>query len=206
VEDQALKFNDKNVAEDLATIQLPSRTANGQYICQSTELIRATTPLAPLDFTSYIRDIRSKTYSSSELIRNLAYALFVRVRYILTKTHYSYLEGQQARTPDESLNLQPGEWVQVKTKEEIRETLNKHGMNRGLKFTLDMVPHCGKTYRVLRRLENMIDEPSRELIHLKNTVILEDLICKGCGEINGGCPRENYNFLREVWLKRVNPH
>ena len=103
------------------------------------------------------------------------------------------------------MNLQPGEWVQVKAKEEIRKTLDAEGMNRGLRFTLDMVPYCGGTFRVLRRLENMIHEPTRKLIRLKDTVILEDSICKGCHIIKGGCPRENYNFWREAWLKRIPP-
>jgi hypothetical protein len=68
-----------------------------------------------------------------------------------------------------------------------------------------MIPDCGKTYRVLRRLEKMIDESTRELIDLKDTVILEDSICRGCYILKGGCPRENFNFWREIWLRREQP-
>jgi hypothetical protein len=202
-DDKASKFRGENVTEGQTTVQLPSRTPSGLYSCQSTELIRATTPLALLDLTSYIRDIRSKTFSIPELIRNVSYAFFLKIRYRLIGTPSSYLEGQQVHTPEKMLNLQPGEWVQVKTKKEILETVDTHGMNRGLTFTLDMVEYCGKTCRVLRRLETMIHEPSRKLIHLNDTVILEDSICKGCNLIKGGCPRENFNFWREIWLKRV---
>ena len=173
------------------------------YICQSTELVNATTALSLLDLMSCFRDIRSKTYSFPKLVRILSYAFFLRFRYYLTGIPFRFLRGQQAQTPFESLNLQPGEWVQVKTKEEIAETLDAQGMNRGLRFTLDMVPYCGGTYRVLRRLEKMIHEPTRRLISLKDTVILEESICKGCHIIKGGCPRENFNFWREIWLKRV---
>ncbi len=202
-EDQASEFHEENVSEDQVAVQLSSRTPSGLYICQSTELIKATTPLAHLDFTSYIRDLRSKTYSILELIRMVSYAFLLRVRYYLTGTPFRHLEGRLVHTPEESLNLQPGEWVQVKTKEEIRETLDRHGMNRGLRFVMDMVHDCGGTFRVLRRLEKMIHEPSRKLIHVNNTVILEDSICKGCYMIKGGCPRESFNYWREIWLKRV---
>ncbi len=202
-EDQPSGLDNENTPQYEQAVRLPSITPSGQYVCQSTELITATTPLASLDFTSYIRDIRSKTFSVHELIRNLAYAAFLRVRYYLTRTPFRYLEGRQTQTPERSLNLEPGEWVRVRTKKEIRETLDKHGMNRGLVFTVDMLPYCGGTYRVLRRLDNMILEPSHSLIHVKDTVILENSICRGCHILKGGCPRENYNFWREAWLERI---
>lgn len=194
---------DETVQEEQAAANFPSNIPGGTYICQATELVNATTPLSFLDLMSYFRDIRAKTYTIRELTRVLSYALFLRLRYYLTGTPFSYLEGQQAQTPDESLNLQPGEWVQVKTEEEIKDTLDRSGMNRGLRFTTDMISYCGGTYRVLRRLEKMIHEPTRKLIHLRNTVILEDSTCKGCHILKGGCPRENFNFWREIWLKRI---
>ncbi len=200
--DQASE-NPNSIIESEAIAQLPAKTPDGLYICQSTELVKATTPLLRIDLMSYLRDIRSKTFSIPRLVRNVSYALFLRIRYILTKIPFRYLEGVDVPRQDEPINLQPGEWVQVKTVDEIRETLDKNGMNRGLKFTLDMVPYCGEKYRVLRRLETMIHEPTRKLIHLKDTVILEDSICKGCIDIKGGCPRENYNFWRESWLRRI---
>jgi hypothetical protein len=184
-------------------VELPSTISDGRYICQSTELVKATTPLTPFDLRSFIRDIRSRTYSIPVLIRGLSYAFFLRLRYYLTKTPYGYLPGEQAQTPSESLHLQPGECVQVKTKEEIRETLDAQGMNRGLRFTVDLFPYCGGTYRVLGRLEKMIHEPTGRLIDVKNTVILQNSTCKGCNTIWGNCPRENYNFWREIWLRRI---
>ena len=184
---------------------LPSEISEGQYICQSTELVKATTPLSLFDLMSYIRDLRSRTYSIPGLIKVLSYAFFLRLRYYLTGTPFRFLQGEQNQTPAGALNLRPGEWVQVRTKEEIRETLDANGMNRGLRYTLDMLPYCGKSYRVLSRLEKMIHEPTRRLVELKDTVILDDSVCRGCHIIKGGCPRENYNFWREIWLRRNPP-
>jgi hypothetical protein len=190
----------KELDQDIA---LPSRLPDGSYICQSTELVRATTPLSLFDFMSYFRDIRSRTYTIPKLIQVLFYAFFLRFRYYLTGTPFRFLRGTQKKTPEASLNLRPGDWVQVKSQEEIRATLDEEGMNRGLRFTLDMIPYCGGTYRVLSRIEAMVYEPTRELIRMKDTVILENSVCKGCHIIKGGCPRENYNFWREIWLRRV---
>ena len=191
------------LAQDEKSARLRSELPNGQFVCQSTELVKATSPLSLFDLMSYVRDIRSKTYSVPGLIRVLFYAFFLRVRFYLTGTPFRYLQGEQVQTPSESLNLQPGEWVRVKTKEEIRKTLDAQGMSRGLRFTLDMLPYCGGSYRVLSRLEKMIYEPTRRLIDVKDTVILENSVCRGCHIIKGGCPRENYNFWREIWLSRI---
>lgn len=182
---------------------LPCIDPEGFYFCQSTELVKATAPLSAFDLTSYIRDIQSKSYTISKFIRVLSYAIFLRVRYYLTGKHFRIVAGRRVKTPSESLNLQPGEWVQVKTKEEIEDTLDSKGKNRGLLFTTDMQRSCGRTYRVLRRLDKVIFEPTRKLMNMKDTVILEDCICEGCYILKGGCPRENYHWWREIWLKRV---
>jgi hypothetical protein len=188
---------------DQALSSLPCILPDGRYICQFTELVKATTPFSPFDLTSYIRDIRSKTYSIPKLIRILSYAIFLRLRYYLTGIHFRFLSGQQGKTPSESLNLQPGEWVQVRTKGEIEGTLDSNGKNRGLLFTTDMARSCGKTYRVRRKLEKGIIDQTQKLREMKNTVILEDCFCGGCHMIRGGCPRENYHWWREIWLRRI---
>jgi hypothetical protein len=177
--------------------------SDGQYICQATELIRATTYLPPWDFGMYIRDIRSRTYSVTGLIKVLAYAWYLRLRQVVTGKSYRVWKGELKKTPGGVLNLQPGEWVKVKTPEEIASTLDQDGKNRGLAFTVEMLPFCGRTFRVLRRLEKMIHDPTRKLIKMDGTVILEDVTCDGCHILRGGCPRDNYQFWREIWLERV---
>ena len=44
----------------------------------------------------------------------------------------------------ELLDLQPGELVQVRSKNEIEQTINGQGKNRGLSFVREMVPYCGE--------------------------------------------------------------
>ena len=175
----------------------------GRYVCQSTELTAATSRLPWWDVGMVFRDIRARTYSPLELARIIAAALGRRALSTLTRRSYRYVQGTCARTPAERLNLQPGEWVRVKPKHAIAATLDAAGRNRGLTFTVEMLPFCGRTYRVLRRLNRMIHEPTGRLIDVEDTVILENVICDGCHILRGGCPRANYHYWREVWLERA---
>jgi hypothetical protein len=109
------------------------------------------------------------------------------------------LEG---KTPKELLNLQPGEWVEIKSKEEILATLDKTGHNRGLRFDVEELRYCGTRARVLRRVNRIVDENTGKLLRLPNDcVILEGVICPG--DYHQYCPRSIYPFWREIWLRRV---
>ena len=110
-----------------------------------------------------------------------------------------------ATTPRELLDLQPGELVQVRSKNEIEETINGQGKNRGLSFTREMVPYCGKTFRVLCRVERIINERTGALLRLPNDcIVLEGVICDGClSQTRLFCPRSIYPYWRETWLRRA---
>lgn len=99
------------------------------------------------------------------------------------------------------LGLQPGELVEVKSVEEIMETLDYNRRNKGLRWMTGMKKHCGKQYRVLKRLERIILEDSGEFRNMKNTVLLEGVYCDG--KEFGNCNRCCFHFWREAWLKRV---
>jgi hypothetical protein len=102
---------------------------------------------------------------------------------------------------EEVLGLQPGEWVQVRSAEEIRATLDGQGRQRGLGFVpTEMLAHCGQQFRVRKRVEKIFLEESRQNRKLKNTVLLEGVHCQGHGL---DCDRQCFLFWREVWLKRV---
>ena len=56
-------------------------------------------------------------------------------------------------TPNEVLNLQPGEWVEVKSQEEVLATINAQGFNRGMRYDMEMSKYAGNRYRVQMRVE-----------------------------------------------------
>lgn len=93
--------------------------------------------------------------------------------------------------------------VEVKSLKEIIETLDSKGFNRGLHFTVDMVPFCGKRLRVKSRADRVIAEMTGEMRGIPNTVILEGATHDGPTYAFGGCSRMEYQYWREIWLKRV---
>ena len=118
---------------------------------------------------------------------------------------YPHVRGRLRVTPSAVLNLQPGEFVRVKTNGEILETLDVNNRNRGLLFDVEMLPYCGGTYRVLRRVERILDEKTGRMRTLPNNcIILDGVVCKGCFSRNRRfCPRSIYPYWHEIWLRRA---
>jgi hypothetical protein len=126
--------------------------------------------------------------------------LFWRLRHSLLG---AYGSGNQVSTPAESLNLRPGELIEIKPLTDITETLNNRGYNRGLFFTPAMGQSCGEKRRVERRIEKIIVDGTGEMRQLHNTAFLEGSMC-GCSCVAfGGCPRGEFAYWREIWLRRV---
>jgi hypothetical protein len=110
-----------------------------------------------------------------------------------------------ARTPTATLNLEAGELVRIRHYEEILATLNTKGENRGLSFDAEMVPYCGRTFRILKRVNRIVNEKTGKMIELKTpSIILEGVVCEArYSECRLFCPREIYSMWREIWLERV---
>lgn len=113
-------------------------------------------------------------------------------------------EGQGGNLrSQEVLNLQPGELVEVKSAQEILATLDHRRRHKGLLWMTGMQKYCGRRYRVLKRVQRITLESDGEQRNMKNTVLLEGVMCDG--REFGGCDRCCFHFWREAWLKRVQP-
>jgi hypothetical protein len=131
----------------------------------------------------------------NSLARSAYTMLFLSGQRAYPEAHVESLEG-------EALNVQPGELVQVRSKEEIFSTLNERGRNKGLYFMPEMIKFCGKEFRVFKRVSKIRLESNGELRKLKTpSIFLEDVLCDG--EFNYGCERACFLYWREDWLKRV---
>jgi hypothetical protein len=108
-------------------------------------------------------------------------------------------------TPNVSYGLKPGDTVRVKSYREILLTLDTQGFNRGLHWDAELVPYCGKTYRVKTRVERFVDEKTGRLKKLKTpAVILDGVYCRSrYSNRKMFCPRAIYSWWREIWLERV---
>ena len=168
--------------------------------CQSTNLYNATKPIKNYEklFIIY-RNLKSGNYNFKDSVKKMILPTKNKLRKLLFG---EFPVGTKEKTPTESLSLQVGDIVEVKSLQEIIETLDKNGKNRGLHFSLDMAEHCGKQFRVRSRLDRMILEWSGDLRQLKNTVILENVYCN-CPYTFGGCQRLAYQYFREIWLRKI---
>lgn len=180
----------------------PTQRASGRYVCQSTALLQATDPLHKADVRQYFRDLRVRTWSWRQMARFVVVALGLRLKVVCGGLASVKLRGRERRTPVEVLNLQPGDWVEVKRPREIAATLDTHGRNRGLEFPVYMLPFFGRRCRVRRRVNRIILETTGEMRELQHTVILEGVTCDGYGRW-GGCPRDAHHLWREIWLRRL---
>jgi hypothetical protein len=197
------------------------------YVCQATRLLEATVPLRRSDLMPYLEDLASRNVGLGQMLRTLAYvpfsylvggryglrsplvALYDLVQKIIGGTPYPDHRGRipkGGQTPSRRLNLQPGEFVRVRTLPEILETVDEALRNRGLGWHLEIVPYTGRILRVAGRIEKIINEKTGKMIHMKSdVVILEDAVCHAryINNCRRFCPRSVYHYFREIWLERV---
>jgi hypothetical protein len=106
--------------------------------------------------------------------------------------------GQKSRG---SLDLRRDEWVTLKPIHELRNNLDEKGRNCGLGFPPTMHHAIGRTYRVAFPVRQIILEETGMMVKLSNTVALDGLLCEGVDVAN--CPRGEYLYCRESWLRRT---
>jgi hypothetical protein len=138
------------------------------------------------------------------------FALFIRQRILRMLGYDNLLRGPHERTPKQSLNLQPGELVRVKSRAEIVKTLDRKMSNRGLGLCHEMMRYCGHETKVRYRVDRLINETTGVMRELTDSVTLSGI--EGCGSLGeeclcpgepGDCPRGELMYWREIWLERV---
>jgi hypothetical protein len=196
------------------------------YTCQATQLPWATTHLAPWDLRQYFEDYWSGNVGLWRIFCGLVYCTYhnlseaglglgAAMRWLYDKFHplwrgtlFPRNTGSIPRggpTPAATLNLRPGELVRVKSHEEILRTVDIDSRNRGMIWDAEMVPYCGGTYRVLKRVTKIINEKTGRMQEMKNPcIILESVVCEArYSNCRMFCPRSIYPYWREIWLERV---
>lgn len=181
--------------------RLRTKVEGGRYFCQSTELSAATQKLTRSRILlKSLRDVRSGSRGALEMVWLMLAPLW---RKITQKVPRRRLIGELGRTPVGDLHLQPGEWVEIRPVEQVAQTLDKRGRNRGLTCDFGMTQYGGKgPYKVRTRLDRMISEATGQMRQVEGTVILDNLHCL-CWNVFGGCPRRDFMYWREVWLTRA---
>jgi hypothetical protein len=198
-----------------------------RYACQATELPSYTQPLKWWDARQYAEDIASGNISPARMFRGLLYFAFVgttmarrprlgrpaRWVYDRFQSLWGGVPFPRRRgdletdkdAPIADLGLQPGDMVRVRPHKEILATIDKRTNNRGMGFDAEMVPFCGKVFRVRTRVEKFIDERTGYIKRMKTpAVILDGVYCQSrYSENRLFCPRGIFAWWREVWLEKV---
>lgn len=200
------------------------------YSCQATKLFDATEQLAWWNVWQYVLDVVTGNHSVGRVLKVLwlswvrqPYRLVRRIP-MIRKPYAAFNEwmhqlftGREApylfkkvkpcdKTPTGRLDLKPGEWVRVKSKNEIEATINEKGLNRGLSFDPEeMAPYCGRVLRVQRCVTKILDEMTGKMLQMKQPcIILEGAICNAdYARCRLNCPRAIPSYWREIWLERV---
>ncbi len=213
-----------------AILEANTRRTEGDktvYRCQATALYDATRPLKWWDARQYVEDLTSGNTRPGQMLRvwffhGLHKLMGLGVGYRIWRRIYDTLQPKVGgfrypfrgglvppgeKTPAETLDLQPGERIRIKDHESIRQTLDQRKCNRGMRFDQEMVPYCGKTYTVARRVDRIIHETSGEMIEIKSpSVILDGVVCRSeMSRCRLFCPRAIPSYWREIWLERVEP-
>ena len=130
---------------------------------------------------------------------------FISTRFLSSRAHrpaHGAKEVERAELGARTLDLRPGELVEVRPIKEIFATLDDQDRLKGLRFTPEMVKFCGKRFRVHKKLHKIVLETTGELRRIKYpTVLLEGVFCDGSA--HGRCDRSCFCFWREDWLKRA---
>lgn len=212
-------------ADVVAATRLPDVAGARCYSCQATALKDFTRPLNWWDARAYWRSYRSGNHSLRELFNGICFVVFCKIAgshgerfgaQRLYDTFQSWRGGKPFPrrfglvppgevTPVATLSLRAGDYVRIKSHQEILETLTHEGKNRGMYFDAELVPFCGRIFRVSTVVKKFIDEEAGVMRYMKTpAVILENVYCTS---LYAGkrtfCTRGYYSWWREAWLERV---
>lgn len=98
--------------------------------------------------------------------------------------------------------LRAGDWVEVRSRDEILRTLDGNSCLENMPFMPEMLRYAGQRFRVFKRAHRTCD--TVDYVggrHLKRAVHLEGLRCDGSS--HGGCAARCLLFWKEAWLRQV---
>ena len=125
------------------------------------------------------------------------YMFEVRTRLRPTGERQSVTRRELPATP-----LAAGDWVQVRSQEEIEATLDQWQELKGCAFLDNMWAYCGTIQQVLQPMERFLDERDYKVKKCRGVVLLEGVICRGT-PVFGRCDRCCHLFWRVEWLEKI---
>lgn len=141
------------------------------------------------------------------------YLYFRKVKYFLGfRTHYSgasatprlITEPKPQVVKKPTGPLKQGDWVRIKSREEILETVDENNKLEGCVVMPEMWQYCGTETKVVKRVEYFLDEANYKMRKMRTTVLLEGLHCSGkMPGYKAVCDRNCFFFWKEAWLDKI---
>jgi hypothetical protein len=149
-------------------------------------------------------------------LRKIKFYLYYRkIKYFLGfRTHYTGTTApprpitepapQVVRKPTGP--LKQGDWVRIKSKEEILKTVDENNKLEGCVVMPEMWQYCGTETRVVKRVEYFLDEVNYKMRKMRSTILLEGLHCSGkMPGYKAVCDRNCFFFWKEAWVDKIEP-
>jgi hypothetical protein len=95
-----------------------------------------------------------------------------------------------------------GDWVHVRSREEIQSTLDPFKELKGCAFLPFMAQYCDTQQRVFRVMKFFLDERDYKRKKVRGVILLENVFCTGTPAF-GECDRCCLLFWREEWLEKL---
>lgn len=208
-----------------AATRQPDLDGEKRYMCQALALKDFTKPLSWWDARTYWKAYRTKNQTPWELAKGLTFMVYTKIgghhgqrfgarslydafQSLTGGTRFPRRHGEIPEgmpTPLSNLGLKPGDYVRIKSHDQILKTLSYDGKNRGMFFDAELVPFCGRVFRVEQVVERFIDEEVGVMRRMKTpAAILENVYCLSLytGK-RAFCTRGYISWWREAWLDRV---
>jgi hypothetical protein len=209
-----------------AATRQPDLDGEPRYSCQALALMSFARPLKWWDARAYWKSYQTRNHTLRQLFDGIFFTVLSQVvgnqaqRFGARRAYDAFqtwrggtpfprrpgLVPDGRPTPISSLGLKAGDTVRIKPYQDILQTLSKDGKNRGMYFDAELVPFCGRTFRVAAMVERFIDEEVGVMRYMKTpAAILENVYCLSVySGKRAFCTRGYYSWWREVWLERVN--
>lgn len=169
------------------------------FSCQYTRLSTASRPMAANAWRALIAPLVLGNVSAPAFALAMATRVFNGLQRRRGGAAYP-ARGLGLNQPAPAVRpLQPGEWVRIRTPDEIAATLNASSKHRGLWFDPDMLKFSGRKAQVRGRVTRIIDAVSGQLVTMKTPcVVMEEV--HYTGEFQGFGEQHDFLYWREHWL------
>jgi hypothetical protein len=156
--------------------------------------------MCQLEFIDEIGQENSRLHSKWESFIHMLSDYKGRLRTVITLpiggSRYSKSVARTSQLNHDQ--IEPGDMVRIRSKDEVQKTLDRSARTHGCYFPPGMYNHCGKEYRVFKRVDHFFDEARGRMCKCNNLFLLEGPHCS-----TPNCDRSCLCFWHASWLQKV---